>query len=140
LNSADIPEAHQEFFKKQVRYYKDEDNNVFVHGGFMRTQEVKASYKEYMMWDRALWNGALSAHSTKTKLYFKEDLRNVFIGHTTTLCWDTDLPMKADIVWNIDTGAGGGGKLTIMDVDTHEYWQSDLVKDLYPNDEHNDRK
>lgn len=26
------------------------------------------------------------------------------------------------------------GKLTIMDLDTQEYWQSDLVKELYPNE------
>ena len=25
-------------------------------------------------------------------------------------------------------------KLTIMDLDTQEYWQSDLVKELYPNE------
>ena len=25
-------------------------------------------------------------------------------------------------------------KLTIMDLDTQEYWQNDLVKELYPNE------
>ena len=34
----------------------------------------------------------------------------------------------------MDTGAGWNGKLTIMDVDTEEYWQSDLVESLYPNE------
>jgi len=32
----------------------------------------------------------------------------------------------------MDTGAGWSGKLTIMDIDTNEFWQSDVVKDLYP--------
>jgi serine/threonine protein phosphatase 1 len=36
-------------------------------------------------------------------------------------------------VWNIDTGAGWSGKLTIMNVDTKEYWQSDLISELYKN-------
>ena len=27
----------------------------------------------------------------------------------------------------LDTGAGWFGKMTIMDVNTHEYWQSDLT-------------
>ena len=36
-------------------------------------------------------------------------------------------------VWDLDTGGGWGGKLTIMDIDSHEYWQSDLVPDLYPH-------
>jgi serine/threonine protein phosphatase 1 len=39
--------------------------------------------------------------------------------------------MHADIIYNIDTGAGSRGRLTIMDVDTHEYWQSDPVNDIY---------
>ena len=29
-------------------------------------------------------------------------------------------------VWNLDTGAGYGYKLTIMDIDTKQYWQSDV--------------
>jgi serine/threonine protein phosphatase 1 len=140
LNSADIPETHKDFFYKQIRYYKDDDKNVFVHGGFMRSLPLNDSHKDFMMWDRKLWSGAKSAEGTKTKLYIEEEVKNIFIGHTTTMMWDTDKPMKADVVWNLDTGAGGGGKLTLMDVDSHEYWQSDLVPDLYPDDEHNLRK
>ena len=34
-------------------------------------------------------------------------------------------------VWNLDTGAGWSGKLTIMDVNSKEYWQADLTPDLY---------
>jgi hypothetical protein len=33
----------------------------------------------------------------------------------------------------MDTGAGWTGKLTIMDVQTKEYWQSELVQLLYPD-------
>jgi serine/threonine protein phosphatase 1 len=39
--------------------------------------------------------------------------------------------MKAANIWNLDTGAGYNGKLTIMDIKTKEYWQSDLVTELY---------
>lgn len=42
--------------------------------------------------------------------------------------------MRRCNVWNIDTGAGWSGKLTIMDIDTKEYWQSDFVKELYPDE------
>lgn len=34
-------------------------------------------------------------------------------------------------MWALDTGAGWSGKLTIMNIATEEYWQSDLSKDLY---------
>lgn len=44
------------------------------------------------------------------------------------------LPVKALNVYNLDTGGGWEGKVTIMDVDTKGYWQSDLVKELYPNE------
>ena len=38
------------------------------------------------------------------------------------------------VIWDLDTGAGWGGKLTIMDANTEEYWQSDSGDDLYgPN-------
>jgi len=134
LNPNDIPDTHKEFFRKQNKYYIDEDKNVFVHGGFMRSLPIGETHKEYMMWDRALFNQALSAKSSKTKLKFQEEYRRIFIGHTTTQCWNTTEPMRGDIVWNVDTGAGGGGKLTIMNVDTEEYWQSDNVRDLYPDD------
>lgn len=54
-----------------------------------------------------------------------------------TLVWDRDLIGDAwkkyllCNIWALDTGAGWSGKLTIMDVQTHEYWQSDLTPELY---------
>jgi serine/threonine protein phosphatase 1 len=55
------------------------------------------------------------------------EFREIFIGHTPTMNWDTDKPMRAVNIFNIDTGARHGGRLTIMDVRTKQYWQSDLV-------------
>ena len=37
-------------------------------------------------------------------------------------------------VWNLDTGGGYEGRLTIMDINTKEFWQSDNMKTLYPNE------
>jgi serine/threonine protein phosphatase 1 len=131
----DITESHQNFYKKMIRYYKDDNNNVFVHGGVNRFQPIKDQVAFHMMWDRKLFNQAMSAKSGKTNLKWEfEEVNNVFIGHTTTQCWDTTEPIKASNVWNLDTGAGGDGKLTIMNVDTEEYWQSDLMNELYPDD------
>ena len=130
----DITESHQNFYKRMARYYKDDNNNVFVHGGVNRFQPINDQLAYHMMWDRKLWNQAMSAKSGKQKLKWEfEEVNNVFIGHTTTMAWGTTEPIKAANVWNLDTGAGGSGKLTIMNVDTEEYWQSDLMNDLYPN-------
>lgn len=132
LNSDDITESHKRFFKGQHRYYKDSAKNVFIHGGFDRTIPLSQTLEYIMMWDRKLWNQAMSSRSSQSPLKFAEDLNLVFLGHTTTQAWGTTEPMKAGNVWNLDTGAGRDGKLTIMDVDTEEYWQSDLIEELYP--------
>ena len=136
LIPSDIPESHQQFFKRQARFYKDDLNNVFVHGGMWRGFPLNETPRNVAMWDRKLWNQALSAKGTKTKLAMVEDVKNIFIGHSSTVGWGSFEPMNADVVWNLDTGAGGDGKLTIMDVDTKEYWQSDFVYDLYEDDAH----
>ena len=53
--------------------------------------------------------------------------KDVFIGHTKTINEYPDgKPVRRANLWNIDTGAGSWGKLTMMDVDTYEYWQSDF--------------
>ena len=60
---------------------------------------------------------------------------HIFIGHTNTLKWRTDKPMHVANIYNIDTGAGHNGRLTIMNIETKEYWQSDLVEELYIREE-----
>ena len=70
----------------------------------------------------------MQAEGRKRKLGRYKD---IFVGHTTSELYNTLQPIHVCNVWNIDTGAGWSGKLTIMDVDTKEYWQSDLTPDLY---------
>lgn len=41
--------------------------------------------------------------------------------------WNTNKPMKAAHIYNLDAGAGGNGRLTIMDTATKQFWQSDPV-------------
>jgi serine/threonine protein phosphatase 1 len=37
-------------------------------------------------------------------------------------------------IWNVDTGAAFKGPLTIMDIDSKEFWQSEPLPHLYPNE------
>jgi len=60
------------------------------------------------------------------------DYSEVFIGHTSTQFWKCDEPMNAANIWNLDTGGGWFGKVSIMDIDTKEFWQSDKGNELYP--------
>jgi serine/threonine protein phosphatase 1 len=139
VKTSDIPDKHIKFFDKQLSYYRDDKNNLFIHGGFNRHFYLNEQLPYTFWWDRDLWYAALSygnlsAMESLDKPKFKmiEDFKEVFIGHTTTECWKTTEPMNAVNIWNLDTGAGMYGKLTIMDVNTKEYWQSDTGKELYP--------
>lgn len=130
----DIPESHRKFFMEQKLYYKDDQNRLFVHAGFNRHELVDNQPENVLCWDRDLWAAAMTFKETKYKFKMAGGYKEVFIGHTATVIWSTDKPMQAANIWNVDTGAGWNGKLTIMDVDTHEYWQSDLVSELYPGE------
>ncbi len=111
-----------------------EKKQIFVHGGIESTKPFNKQNLNYVMWDRELFRNARIAHGIKPHLKYG-GYDDIFIGHTTTRCVnDDDLPLHYCNVWNLDTGAGWGGKLTIMNVDTKEYWQSDKVKELYPKE------
>lgn len=126
---------HDTFFRAQHKYYIDEKNRLFVHGGFNRHYKINHQQIDYIYWwDRDLWLQALSAESAKLPLRIKDEFTEIFIGHTSTTNWKTTLPLKACNIWNLDTGGGFDGKVTIMDVDTKEYWQSDSVQELYNNE------
>ena len=78
------------------------------------------------MWEQ--WN------SEKKQLHVVKDYDEVFIGHTSTSWEHKDLkPVHASNVWNLDQGGGWEGVLTLMNIDTKEFFQSDLVFTLYPN-------
>lgn len=150
-------ETHKKFFEKQHHYYIDDENRGFVHGGFVSRKGIGHDpYQSNYFWDRDLWSLALAAQRDGEENHTESELRfnkhkEIFIGHTTTCNWTYDkhnipapeehkigdpvvTPINACNVWNLDTGAGYEGKLTIMDIDTKEYWQSDYVNTLYPNE------
>lgn len=137
LTNADIPKSHIELFNRQKLYHIDHKNRMFVHGGFDRTQYI--DYLEHadpvdFYWNRSLWNEAKSCRDDE-KLKTANEFYEIFIGHTATEREDkTCKPMYFNGVWNLDQGAGWSGKLTIMNVDTKEYWQSDNVQELYKDE------
>lgn len=136
-----VNEEHRKFFRDLKDWYIDEENRLFIHGGFdyksgpfpesaLYPVNAGTTAKE-CHWDRSLLacakSGVHSQEMPKALRQFKE----VYIGHTAT---SSHLPENYCNLWNIDSGCGWHGKLTIMDIDTKEYWQSDFVKDLYPDE------
>jgi len=139
-----LNQEHRDFFKDLVNFYIDEDNNIFIHGGWAYREDefpVSALYKinegtisKECQWDRSLLEGAKSGAKSQNPFKGTKMFNKVFIGHTATT---SALPEKYGNLWNIDSGAGWFGKLTIMDVDTEEYWQSNFVKNYYPSEKKN---
>jgi serine/threonine protein phosphatase 1 len=131
-------EKHIDFFEAMINYHVDESNNLFIHAGYSSMHgPEKEIYASNYSWDRTLWEMALTMDKhikIDSKLYPKrlKLFNEIYIGHTPTLHYDVEEPMNAINVWNIDTGAGFYGKLTVLDIHTKEFWQSDVVNTLYP--------
>ena len=79
-------------------------------------------------------NARSEEEQTKHPFKIKGDPKEVYLGHTSVTNWTLTTPYKAGQVWNLDTGAGFDGKLTLLDINTKEYWQSDNVKTLYKDE------
>lgn len=139
-------QRHITFFKGLENYYLDEHNRLFVHAGFTNPRGVGAEFfREYLYWDRTLWEMVMAMDSSikpDSVLYPKrlKQYKEIFIGHTPVTNFGFTKPTNFMNVWNIDTGAAFMGRITIMDIDSKEYWQSDIVADFYPNEEGRNHK
>ena len=132
--------AHLNFFERMKLYHVDEKNDLFIHAGYTSMKGPEQEFhKSNYNWDRTLWEMVLIMDKRvkkKSVLYPKrlKLFNEIYIGHTPTLYYNIQIPMNAINVWNIDTGAAFTGKLTMMDVDTKKYWQSDNLPLLYPRE------
>lgn len=132
---------HIDFLDNHLQnYFIDEQNRLFIHAGFTNVKGVAFEYFDAMYyWDRTLWETALALNPTlkitddfypnRFKLYDE-----IFIGHTPVTRIGEEYPVQKACIWNVDTGAAFEGKLTCMDVDTKEFWQSDALPSLYPQE------
>jgi serine/threonine protein phosphatase 1 len=136
---------HQNLLEKALSYYEMETidegiawTKLFVHGGYNWHYPIEEQDSYDLMWDRHMWTTASYFQKQFDKGMAMDKIGNydeIFIGHTSTSRIDKTLkPVRLSNVWNLDQGAGWEGKLTIMNVDTKEYWQSDIVNSLYPNE------
>lgn len=133
-------QKHIEFLLSLKNYYIDKQNRLFVHAGFTNLKGINAEhYQRLLFWDRSLWELALCVNPNlpKNSPYYPNRLKlykEVFIGHTPVTQINETVPVNKANIWNIDTGAAFKGPLSILDIETKEYWQSDPVYTLYPNE------
>lgn len=138
--SAAEQQQHLEFFHSLKYYFADNSNRLFVHAGFANRRGPKFEHHESnFFWDRTLWETALALNPSmpvdsvfypKRLLLFSE----IYIGHTPTTGYNSDTPMNAANVWNIDTGAAFYGKLSAIEINSKDILQSDPVYQLYPDE------
>lgn len=130
-----VPDSHLQFLTDSCYYHVDEKNRVFVHGGFDRKLNLESQAPDTFLWDRALIQSAWSFSQYGSKPKKMTKFAEVFLGHTpVSTLGGLDKPLNFFEIWALDTGGGWEGKITIMNVDTHEYWQSDVVHELYPGE------
>ncbi|MCM5662440.1 metallophosphoesterase [Galbibacter mesophilus] len=139
LGRAEI-DIHKKFLESLDNYHLDKNNRLFVHAGFTNLHGVEREYfPEMLYWDRSLWEMllAMDKNLTEDDDNYPQRLRHyheIYIGHTPTIRIGETTPVNLDRVWNMDTGAAYKSPLTIMDIDTKEYWQSDNANELYPDE------
>lgn len=132
--------SHKVFFENTINYHIDDKNRLFLHAGFTNLKGPHLEYfSKIFYWDRTLWEVALSLNPQlkKTDILYPKRLLlfdEIYIGHTPVTRINKTIPIQAACVWNIDTGAAFKGPLTVMNVDTKEFWQSDPVYQLYPSE------
>lgn len=140
LLSQDVIEKQIAFLEDLQEYHLDAYNRLFIHAGFTSLNGIKHEhFRRLFFWDRTLWETALSLDKSlevddpqypKRFTHYKE----IFIGHTPVTRIGKTTPVQMANIWNVDTGAAFKGPLTILDADTKEFWQSDLVYTLYPEE------
>lgn len=118
-NRGKIPIKHAEYLHAAYPYFIDSNKNIYVHGGFNPLISIKEQDVDDLTWDRSLIKYA--------KNNVIPSYRHVFVGHTTTTYYNSFKPLTFNNLTMMDTGAGWHGHVTVMDVDTFDYWQSKLI-------------
>ena len=128
LDNQVYQESHISFFEKARLYYTDEANRLFVHGGFNHRIpfNMQLDNKELLTWDRSL---VLTAMEYEQYDQTFSEFSEIFVGHTPTQFIKESIPKKFGNLWMLDTGVYISGILSIMDVETKEFWQSTSKED-----------
>lgn len=125
----ELMKKHLEFLVKNRRFYfVDEENRCYVHGGLEPGVPMNKQNNQVLMWDRRLWD---ERHRSDQKRVLTQQFKEIYCGHTSIYHF-SHKPINYMNVWFMDTGGGWEGVLSLMNVDTKEVFQSDVVQELYP--------
>jgi serine/threonine protein phosphatase 1 len=132
-NMQKMRQEHMNFLSHANLYHVTEDNILFVHAGFDPKTLLHETHSDVFLWDREFSSYHVTLHQNNCLIQCG-NYKDIFIGHTPTLRFGMETPMLMGNVNMVDTGAAFNGKLSIIDIDTKEVWQSDKLKLLYPDE------
>ena len=133
-------DKHIKFLESLENFHIDAKNRCYLHAGFTSQKGPQFEYfPNVVYWDRTLWEMVCALDeniSAESDTYPKRltIFNEIYIGHTPVFRIGKDVPANFANVWNVDTGAAFKGRLSIIDADTKEIWQSDPVWELYPEE------
>ena len=142
----ELVDKHIKFFEDALLYYIDDKNRIFMHAGFdpnvpldkqffMDVGQTDKDENATFYWDRAFWRHMVSRDKIGNVQDVWDKWTEIYIGHTPTgREYDHMQPVNLGNVWNMDTGAGYDGSISMMNLETKEIFQSDPVYDLYPDE------
>ena len=111
----DIPKNHLKFLLEDSSPYYETSSHIFVHGGVNAQLDLSDQTVETFTWKR--FQEALPHKSSKI----------VICGHTIV----GDVPkVKGGHTIGIDTGAGKGGWITALEIETNRYFQANEEGDV----------
>lgn len=131
---------HIQFLESLHNYHIDGENKLYLHAGFTNLHGPQNEYfPNVVYWDRTLWEMvcALNPNLSIEDENYPKRLKlfsEIYIGHTPVTRIGKTTPTNFANVWNIDTGAAFKGPISIINTETKEFWQSDPVWTLYPNE------
>lgn len=119
MNRKNVPQSHIDFIRTGILYTVNSSGRIYVHGGFDPGIPLEDNPSDRFLWDRDIIQYAKHRPIPR--------YTHVYIGHTTTQLQSRGCmtPITYHNLTMMDTGAGWDGKLTIMNVETREYWQSE---------------
>lgn len=132
MGKPELISKHRDFWlTKPVLYHETEDNKLFLHAGYSKVHGIDYTaqrYKHLIYWDRNFWTDAMRNGDDNDISHYDK----VYIGHTSVTYWGFTTPQYRGKVWNMDTGGGWDGYISVMNIDTEEIFQSDEAIVLYP--------
>ena len=142
-----IDKKYLDFFES-MKYYHEEDDNLFVHAGFSLNEDDNGNIfhpsKQHpysLVWDRDFIN-TVYTNSINPNFKLNSSWKEIFVGHSPTINFNKSYitPQNWLNVWNMDTACAFNGKLSMMNIETKELFQSDESMILYPNERGRNKK